>query len=711
MIIPQNYQPEEMLRLNRSLQAISQCNQALIHTFNEMELLQKICSIMVESGGYRMAWVGYAENDDAKSVRPVTQAGFEEGYLDTIKVNWADVPLGHGPTGTAIRTGQPFTMRNLQTNKKFKPWLHEASKRGYRSIQCLPLKIGKDVIGAITIYSEIDDAFDAEETVLLTALADNMAYGITMLRIRKAREKAEEGLIEQQKRFSQALEAAQAGVWEWDLKTGKNIWSDEIWKLYGLERGEQNPSYKLWLSTVHPDDKKSIIQKVADAVKKNISTNIEYRVNHPDGSVRWLMTRGMPLLDDSGHAVRYIGTIIDITERKLLEEERANLQVQLQQAQKMKLVGQLAGGIAHDFNNMLTVILGHTEMALDKADSTRNDLEAIEKAANHSADLTRQLLAFARKQDVVVQIIDLNVSVEKMLSILTRLIGENITLNWIPKAPHPLIKIDPSQIEQILANLCINARDAIEGIGNITIETDKIHVDPTGSITDNSFTIPGDYVTLAITDNGHGIEKKHLPYIFEPFFTTREVSKGTGMGLAMVYGIVKQCYGFIKVKSTEGKGTTIIIYLPLEQEAAAAEPAKPAKLALPFGKSVILLVEDQPDILQLCKQMLGSSGLTVLAADSPKEAIQRAEQYKDTIDLLVTDVIMPEMNGSKLFKKLQRICPHLKVLYMSGYTADLIVNNIENNEGMNFIGKPFSMNAFANAIQKALKTSKPHSPC
>jgi len=701
--LKQKQTEEELYRLNRALLVTNQCNQVLIHTTDEMALLQKVCSIMVEIGGYRMAWVGYAETDEAKSIRPVAQAGFEQGYLKLSKFSWADTALGQGPTGTTIRTGHPITIRDIQRDPKFMPWHHEASKRGYASIQSLPLKVDNAVFGAITIYSAIQDAFNAEETKLLNVLADNLSYGITTLRTRKAHELAEEGLIKQQKRFTQALEAANAGTWEVDLKTGESVWSDEIWKMFGLERGTATPTMDLWVSIIYPEERTMIIKAIAEAAKKESPINLEYHIIHPDGKVRWMMVRGMLIQDRKADSMRYIGTCIDITERKLLEEDRANLQLQLQQKQKMQLVGQLAGGIAHDFNNMLTVILGHTEMAIARKDSSYEDLQAIKKAATHSAELTRQLLTFARQQTFETKVLDLNATIAEMLSILRRLIGDNITLTWIPKAKSALVRLNPSLINQILANLCINARDAIDGNGNIIIETAQLHVDQTESAAGHPCTIPGDYVILTITDNGRGIEKKHLPRIFEPFFTTKELGKGTGMGLATVYGIVSQCNGFIDVKSEKGKGTTIIICLPLELHGTAAEPTEKAEPSMPHGKGSILLVEDQPDILQLCKQMLDHSGYHVLPALRPLQAIQLAEQYKEKIELLVTDVIMPEMNGHVLFRKLQRVCPQLKVLYMSGYTADFLDNHIASDKGVNFIEKPFSMNAFTNAIQKALK--------
>ncbi|NTV93167.1 MAG: PAS domain S-box protein, partial [Chlorobiaceae bacterium] len=373
---------------------------------------------------------------------------------------------------------------------------------------------------------------------------------------------------------------------------------------------------------------------------------------------------------------RWVGTLADvawdIVARKRAEVSEKNTQEALSQSQKMEMVGRLAGGIAHDFNNMLGVILGHTEIALeqvDPSDSAYADLEAIRKAATRSAGLTRQLLAFARKQTVMPKIISLNTMVEGMLTMMRRLIGENITLVWIPENQNAQIKIDPSQIDQILANLCVNARDSIVGGGRITIETGRLCVQRNENTANHPCRIPGDYVTLSVTDNGSGIDKKHLPHIFEPFFTTKEQGKGTGLGLSTVYGIVKQNNGCIDCQSETGKGTSIKIHLPRYVDKVDSVPVEPPEQVITRGKETILLVEDEPDILKLCKLMLVNNGYTVLSADTPNEAIRLAGKHKGGIGLLLTDVVMPEMNGCDLSNKLRITSPDMKTLFMSGYTA------------------------------------------
>jgi PAS domain S-box-containing protein len=465
---------------------------------------------------------------------------------------------------------------------------------------------------------------------------------------------------------------------------------------YGWSIGELRAMGIQDINTLPPEE----VRLVLDQWKTSDKLSFVFGHRRADGSIRDVEIYGCRITSDSKPFVYLI--LHDITERKKVEQERESLQVQLQHSQKMQMVGQLAGGIAHDFNNMLMVILGHTELALQNEDSSFEDLEAIHKAATHSAELTSQLLAFARRQTVVARVFDLNAEVERMLSILKRLIGENITLRWMPDTRESLVKLDPSQIDQILANLCVNARDAIAKSGIVSIETAQIHVDESASAAGHVCSIPGEYVMLTVTDTGEGIEKKHLPHVIEPFFTTKEVGKGTGMGLATVYGIVKQNNGSLEVKSRKGQGTSVRIYLPLQRDAGAERNGQKEQ-ALPLGKEMILLVEDQPDILQLCRQMLERSGYTVLAALGPVEALELARRYQEKIDLLVTDVVMPEMNGSDLYKELQTVCPHLKALFMSGYTADFLAQHLKGEKGVNFIEKPFTFTAFTRIVREILK--------
>ncbi len=399
-----------------------------------------------------------------------------------------------------------------------------------------------------------------------------------------------------------------------------------------------------------------------------------------------------------------LSVVRDITKRKEIEETFKKMEDQLNQAQKMESVGRLAGGVAHDFNNMLGVILGHTELALLQADESHelhDDLKEIQNAAKRSADTTKQLLAFARKEIISPKQIDMNDTVESMLNMLRRLIGEDIDLVWKPAAHLWSVKMDPTQIDQILANLCVNARDAISGVGKLTIETEKKSFDEEYCREHPGF-IPGDFVLLAVSDNGCGMDKDTLDNLFEPFFTTKEVGKGTGLGLATVYGIVKQNNGFINIYSEPGQGSTFKIYLPRLVADKDINKAVPEKKAAAGGTETILLVEDEPTILKMTRMMLERKGYSVLSAATPVEAIEKATNHSGSIDLLMTDVVMPEMNGRDLAGKITAIYPDIRLLFMSGYTANVIAHQGVLDDGVAFIQKPFSMADMTRKVRELL---------
>ena len=408
------------------------------------------------------------------------------------------------------------------------------------------------------------------------------------------------------------------------------------------------------------------------------------------------------LLEESNQArLALLGIIED---EALAQREKARLEANLHQTQKMESVGRLAGGVAHDFNNMLTVILGRTEMALEHAELAqpiRADLKEIREAATRAADITRQLLAFARKQPVTPQVLELNKTVEGMLQMLRRLIGENISLAWRPKTQLWPVRMDPSQIDQILANLCVNARDAIAGVGKIAIETGISTFDDEYCAGHPEFK-PGKHVWLSVGDNGCGMNQETIAHIFEPFFTTKAVDEGTGLGLATVYGIVQQNNGFIHSYSEPGQGTLFKIYLPryLDRDAQA----EPEVLVAPAarGNETLLLVEDDPAILSMTADMVKRQGYTVLAANSPGEALRLAQSHAGAIHLLMTDVVMPEMNGRELSRQLLALHPKLKLLFMSGYTADIIAHNGVLDDDVDFIQKPFSRQDLAAKVREVL---------
>jgi two-component system cell cycle sensor histidine kinase/response regulator CckA len=407
-----------------------------------------------------------------------------------------------------------------------------------------------------------------------------------------------------------------------------------------------------------------------------------------------------PICNAAGEVLAAIELVEDITEKLSLES-------QLRQAQKMEAVGRLAGGVAHDFNNMLSVILGYAELALYKLDASHPvhaKLEQIRDAARRSTDIIRQLLAFARKQTIAPQMLDLNEAVEGILKMLRRLIGEDIDLVWRSDSGLWPVKMDPTQIEQILANLCVNARDAIQGVGKITIETSNVHLDK-AYCEDHPGFKPGRYAMLAVSDDGCGMESDTLDKIFEPFFTTKGVGRGTGLGLSTVYGIVKQNDGFINVYSENEKGTTFRIYIPGHQGPISDFTLEDDQTLMQGRGETVMVVEDEDAVLELTHSMLEGLGYKVMSAGSPESALRQSENFDGEIHLLITDVIMPGMNGKDVAEKIRRSRPSVKQLFMSGYTANVIAHRSMLDPGVQFISKPFTIQQLSVKVRKVLENS------
>ena len=410
------------------------------------------------------------------------------------------------------------------------------------------------------------------------------------------------------------------------------------------------------------------------------------------------------LCNPEGEQTGLIGVIRDISGELKQKKQQTLLREQLFQAQKMESVGRLAGGVAHDFNNMLSVIIGNTELVMhgiEDSDPLRPDLERIHQSALRSAELTRQLLAFARKQTISPRVLDFNKTLGGMLDMLHRLIGENIEIQWNPGEDLWPLKMDPAQLDQILVNLCLNARDAISGAGKLTIETRNAELDSHYCEHHQGF-IPGEFVSLSVSDNGAGMAPEVMEHLFEPFFTTKRTGEGTGLGLATVYGIVKQNDGFINVYSEPGQGSTFRIYFPRYcGPDSGIMTSGPMETSLGGGETV-LIVEDEKTLLKLGRMMLEKLGYKVLAAGTPGEALQLISESDNEIDLLITDVVMPEMNGLELSRLIKERCPGIRTLFMSGYTANVIAHHGVLDKGVHFLEKPFSMKTLDASVRKAL---------
>ena len=638
--------------------------------------------------------------------------GATSGYVALLTADGAEnevLFLDSGGSSCTVDPALPMPIRGLRREaySKGEPVFHNAFPvsrfqkflpEGHvplESVLFAPMVVDGKAVGVIGLANK-PEGFNENDARLTRAYSELSSIAFRNNQSFDALKKSEE-------RLDLAIRSANMGVWSWSIDEDKRYFDDQVCHVLGIDRATFSGEAEEFFRVVHPDDHETIRAAMRRALDEDVPYETEYRAIRRDGSVHYIKARGKLHRDQIGRPKELNGVIMDVTEQKRAEEERDKLRAQFSQAQKMESVGRLAGGVAHDFNNMLGVILGHSEMAMEQIDSTHPlhaDLQEIEKAAKRSADLTRQLLAFARRQTISPKTLDLSETVEGMLKMLRRLIGEDIDLAWLPANNLWPVKVDPGQIDQILANLCVNARDAISGIGKITIETSNVTFDE-AYCDDHAGAIAGNYALLAVSDNGCGMNKETMDNIFEPFYTTKALGEGTGLGLATVYGIVKQNNGFINVYSEPARGTTFKIYLPRAEEQTREKPPAHLKKDLRGGETV-LLVEDEEPLLALGKAILQRHGYEVLATNSPAEALAIARSHPGPIHLLLTDVVMPEMNGKDLRDRLAQLKSGFKSIFMSGYTANVIAHHGILDGDINFLQKPFSVQTLLEKVRWVL---------
>ncbi len=510
------------------------------------------------------------------------------------------------------------------------------------------------------------------------------------------RRRTEALLRRTQANLAQSQRMAHLGSWESDLATNELWWSEETYRIFGLAP-DQQISRALFFDLVHPDDKASVQEASEHAQIRNKPYRIEHRIIRPDGSVRYVQEQAEVITDQDGKAIRMLGTVQDITEYKVLEE-------QFRQAQKMEAVGQLAGGIAHDFNNLLTVINGYGQVLLESfepEDPNREMVEEVVKAGVRAAALTKQLLAFSRRQVLELRVINVNSVVSGIESMLRRLIGENIRLRSKLDPRVGNIKADPGQLEQVIVNLVVNARDAMPNGGTLTIETANVDLDEAYAA-EHAAVQPGPYAVLIVSDTGTGMDAQTQARIFEPFFTTKGLGRGTGLGLATVYGIVKQSGGYIWVYSEPGHGTTFKIYLPRLSDEVLLPAASAAPSESLAGGETILVVEDDASIRGLIQNLLSRQGYTVLVVGGAQEALETCQTLQGSIDLLLTDVVMPDMGGPELASQLLELRPEMRVVYMSGYTENTISQHGVLNQEITLLEKPFTAESLVRKVREVL---------
>ncbi len=512
-------------------------------------------------------------------------------------------------------------------------------------------------------------------------------------------------LLASEANLAKAQQIAHLGSWdltiskEGSVNDGQLRWSDEVFRIFGYEPGQIEVNSEVFFNAVHPDDRANVTAAIAMALRDGEDYRVDHRILRPDGTERFVHEHSEIIRDDdTGEVLRMVGTVQDITTEKELGE-------QLRQSQKMEAIGVLAGGIAHDFNNLLTAINGYSALTLKKMapdDPCRHNIEEVKNAGDRAAELTSQLLAFSRKQVLQPSVVNLNAVISNIQNMLRRIIRENIELRVVLDSNLGNVRADAGQIEQVIMNLAINARDAMPKGGTLTIETSNVHLDEQ-YVSHHIAIAPGDFVRMTVTDTGEGIDEATRSHIFDPFFTTKEVGKGTGLGLSTVYGVVQQSGGDVTVHSELAHGTTFTIYLPAVSDSVEKGRWADLNEEAFAGTETILLVEDEEVVRTFVKTILKDNGYNVLEAANGYDALEIGRTYKDPIDMLLTDLIMPRMSGTELKTKILALRPGIRCLFMSGYTDDSISEHGVLNSETAFIEKPFSPDAISQKIREVLE--------
>jgi len=647
---------ESLFRVNRALRVISECKKATTWDNDEFELLRKICRILVALGGYRLAWVGYANHDEEKSVKPVAHWGYEEGYLNSLKVCWDESIYGQGPAGTTIRTGQTVIVQNIMTNPKFRPWREMAMAHGFSSAISLPLHNGNKIYGALVILAAEEGSFDLEEASQLEELTDDLANRIRALHSEALQKKVKE----EQLLLAKVIHQASEGIMTFD-QDARVQYLNPAWEdICGVTAKDiVNSTLHESFCSRHNED---FYQAILHIIETGKTVTGEYLNTRENGSRYKIEANISTVMAEFSDDVRYVAVIRDVTYETELED-------QLRTAQKMEAIATLAGGIAHDFNNILAAILNNTELVLDdlpKDDPLRDHLEVVYQAGGRGKSLVKQILTISRqnireRKPVLVEVI-----VTECLNLLRATLPSTIEIRKKISENLGLVSADPSQIHQVILNICTNAADAMEEQNGGILEIDLEEVTVSSRYDDAHASLhPGSYLKLSIRDTGHGMEREILERIFDPFFTTKGLGKGTGLGLSVVHSIIKNHGGLLDVESTPGHGTVFHIYLP--KIYCAEEPAVVNNvLAVANGQEKILFVDDEPALALAGKKMLEKLGYDVVAGTDSSAALETFLQQPDSFDLVITDQTMPHMTGEMLAREILKVRADMPIILCSG---------------------------------------------
>ena len=675
-------------RLDRTYSILSAMDQVILRARHSHVILSEACRIAADVGGFELAWVALVDPATG-DVRVVCQAGRDEGLLAEQIVSARDEPSGRGVVGTAIRENRSVVVQDVRRDERTALWRTFFDQLGFRTAAGFPIRVAGRTIGALVLYSAKASRFDAAEARLYEQLTNDISGALDSIETKRAKAEAHSALIESERRYRDLFEVNPQAMWVFDIETLRFLAvNNAAIRSYGYSREE---FLAMTVKDIRPpEDVPALLEEVATAIPEQggYRPRGQWRHVRKDGSLVYVEVSANDI-DFEGQPARLV-LVIDVTDRRRLE-------AQLAETARLEAMGHLAGGIAHDFNNVLTAVNGYADILIGEleGDERVESAREIKRAGARAAELTKQVLAFARRQVFVPRPVDLNTVVASVSQMLRTLIGEQIRLVSNLDSSPAVVLADPGQLEQVLVNLAVNSRDAMPGGGILEIRVRRVE---DAAVFDREMSGPA--VILAVADTGAGMSEATLARAFEPFFTTKEVGRGTGLGLATVYGIVRQSNGQVWAESAAGSGTKVSVLLPLVE--ATPEPIAAPQAALPeVGEGLcILAVEDDAAVRAFVVATLEHAGHHVLVAASPAQAAVLSEGLAESIDLLLTDLAMPGGNGRDLAARLLVRRPSLRVVLMSGY--DAAPRDDLRDDRFHFLAKPFGADELAAAVRQAL---------